>query len=74
MEGQSVVLKAEKGKLKLSVDDKEMTYDIEKGTNGGGTEKVKRKRTPSAASSAHGLGEGPGGAGDMDGAGEDGGR
>ena len=36
MEGQSVVLKAEKGKLKLSVDDKEMTYDLEKGTTGNG--------------------------------------
>jgi hypothetical protein len=35
MEGQSVVLKAEKGKLKLSVDDKEMTYDLEKGNDGG---------------------------------------
>ena len=30
MEGQSVVLKAEKGKLKLSVDDKEITYDTRK--------------------------------------------
>jgi integrase-like protein len=38
MDGQSVVLKAEKGKLKLSVDDKEITYDIEKGANGGGGE------------------------------------
>ena len=38
MEGQSVVLKAEKGKLKLSVDDKEMTYDLEKGNGGGETQ------------------------------------
>jgi len=71
MEGQSVVLKAEKGKLKLSVDDKEMTYDLEKGTTGGG-----KSETPAlgaAGLAAHGLGEGPGGAGDLDGAGEDGG-
>jgi len=69
MEGQSVVLKAEKGKLKLSVDDKEMTYDLEKGTTGNG-----KSETPAlggAGLAAHGLGEGPGGPGDMDGAGED---
>jgi len=71
MEGQSVVLKAEKGKLKLSVDDKEMTYDLEKGTAGNG-----KSETPALGASslaAHGLGEGPGGPGDLDGAGEDGG-
>ena len=31
MEGQSVVLRAEKGKLKLSLDEKELSYDLEKG-------------------------------------------
>jgi transposase InsO family protein len=70
MEGQSVVLKAEKGKLKLSVDDKEMTYDIEKGADGGGETQAQARRRHVLA---HGLGEGPGGAGDLDGAGEDGG-
>ena len=41
MDGQSVVLKAEKGKLKLSVDDpddknkKELTYDLHKGEDNG---------------------------------------
>ncbi len=70
MEGQSVVLKAEKGKLKLSVDDKEMTYDLEKGTTGSANE------TAALGASVRGdsRGEGPGGAGDLDGAGEDGGR
>ncbi len=71
MEGQSVVLRAEKGKLKLSVDDKEMTYDLEKGTAGNG-----KNETPALGASSHavhGFGEGPGGVGDMDGAGEDGG-
>ena len=70
MEGQSVVLKAEKGKLKLSVDDKEMTYDLEKGTTGNG-----KDETPALGASLRGdgRGEGPGGAGDLDGASEDGG-
>ncbi len=69
MEGQSVVLKAEKGKLKLSVDDKEMTYDLEKGTAGGGA--TETQADAHGAVLAHGRGEGPGGAGDLDGAGED---
>ena len=71
MEGQSVVLKAEKGKLKLSVDDKEMTYDLEKG-NGGANGQGEAQAPGEHAELTHGLGEGPGGAGDMDGAGEDG--
>jgi hypothetical protein len=71
MEGQSVVLKAEKGKLKLSVDDKEMTYELEKGTNGNGQNETQAQRQ--RAELAHGLREGAGGLGDMDGAGEDGG-
>jgi len=69
MEGQSVVLQAEKGKLKLSVDDKEMTYELEKGTNGNGQNKAQadgeRPELP------HGLGEGAGGARAMDGSGKD---
>ena len=73
MEGQSVVLKAEKGKLKLSVDDKEMTYDIEKGNgSGGGNGQGETQALGERAELTHGLGEGAGGAGDMDGAGEDG--
>jgi len=71
MDGQSVVLKAEKGKLKLSVDDKEITYDIEKGANGGGGE-TQTQTDADGGVLALGLGEGAGGAGDMDGAGEDG--
>jgi transposase InsO family protein len=69
MEGQSVVLKAEKGKLKLSVDDKEMTYDLEKRTTGNGETEA---QADGVSAVAHGLGEGAGGLGDMDGAGEDG--
>jgi len=69
MEGQSVVLKAEKGKLKLSVDDKEMIYDIEKGADGGGETQAQAGGVGHDV--AYGLGEGPGGLGDMDGAGED---
>jgi transposase InsO family protein len=69
MEGQSVVLQAEKGKLKLSVDDKEMTYELEKGTNGNGQDEEKAQGQ--RAELAHGLREGAGGPGDMDGAGED---
>jgi len=72
LDGQSVVLKAEKGKLQLSVDEKEMTYELEKGTSGNGGE-----RTPEAQGAdglqpewAHGGGEGAGGAGGVDGAGE----
>ena len=72
MEGQSVVLKAEKGKLKLSVDDKEMTYELEKG-NGGGNGQGETQADGQRAELTHGFGEGPGGAGDMDGTGEDGG-
>jgi transposase InsO family protein len=71
MEGQSVVLKAEKGKLKLSVDDREMTYDLEKRTTDGGENE--EQADGDGAVLAHGLREGPGGVGDMDRAGEDGG-
>ena len=74
MEGQSVVLKAEKGKLKLSVDEKEMTYELEKGTNHGG-EGNGEAQAPGGAQPewAHGGREGAGGAGGVDGASEAGG-
>ena len=71
MEGQSVVLKAEKGKLKLSVDDREIIYDIEKGNGNGGETQAQADAVSGVV--AYGLGEGPGGPGHMDGAGEDGG-
>ncbi len=65
MEGQSVVLKAEKGRLKLSVNEKELTYELEKGTNHGET------ASPAADAARPQCGaEGAGGAGDLDGAGE----
>jgi transposase InsO family protein len=69
MEGQSVVLKAEKGKLKLSVDDKEMTYDLEKGTSGNGQNET--QANGERPELAHGGGEGAGGTGALDGPGED---
>lgn len=67
MDGQSVVLKAEKGKLKLSVDEQETTYELEKGSDRSEGE----TETPaSAGNHPHGLGESPGGAGGVDGPGE----
>lgn len=66
MEGQSVVLRAEKGKLKLSVDEKELSYDLEKG----------RDQSDGVAQAAHahaellGVSEGAGSAGSVDGAGQ----
>jgi len=71
MEGQSVVLKAEKGKLKLSVDDKEMTYDLEKRTDGGGNAETETQENGERPELAHGRGEGAGGPGALDGQGED---
>ena len=68
MEGQSVVLKAEKGQLKLSVNEREMTYELEKGDRAGETP----AQTDALAAAQRGA-EGAGGAGDLDGAGEDGG-
>lgn len=59
MEGQSVVLRAEKGKLKLSIDNgnesKELVYDIKRDTT-----------TEAAQPLIHGHGEGAGGAGGVD--------
>ena len=68
MDGQSVVLRAEKGKLKLSVSDQnnnqaqELTYDLSKNNDGKDGTQEAHSSTP--ASSA---GQGPGGAGGVDG-------
>jgi transposase InsO family protein len=70
MEGQSVVLRAEKGKLRLSVDDEddvtqEVVYNLNDEGDGHGEDK-ERKET--AAAELRGNGEMPGGPVDMDGA------
>ena len=70
MDGQSVVLRAEKGKLKLSVCDQqnqeqELTYDLNQNPHDqrkDGTEKENDHATPQRP------GQSPGGAGSMDGA------
>ena len=67
MDGQSVVLRAEKGKLKLSVSDQnnnqeqELTYDLNQQNRKDGTEETH----PSAPSQC--PGQSPGGAGGVDG-------
>ena len=68
MDGQSVVLRAEKGKLKLSVSDQqnneqELTYDLNQNNEQrkNGTEKANANATPQR------LGQSPGGAGGVDG-------
>jgi transposase InsO family protein len=69
MDGQSVVLRAEKGKLKLSVSDhqnqeQELTYDLNQDSSEqrkAGTEKENTN------TSIHGTGKGPGSVGSMDG-------
>ncbi len=75
MDGQSVVLKAEKGKLKLSVNEKEMVYELEKGNVGAGDGEVREETEagPGATERSQCGRESPGGAGDLDGAGEGGG-
>jgi transposase InsO family protein len=76
MEGQSVVLRAEKGKLRLMVDDEEgggkqeMVYDVtakeeEKNGKGGEAEDGGEERAEGVG--PHGRGEVPGGSLDMDG-------
>jgi transposase InsO family protein len=80
MEGQSVVLRAEKGKLKLSVDgenEQELVYDLKKGDNDGegqkGTEGNREKEGAAPDGQPESQREcgrqSPGGAGGMDGAG-----
>jgi transposase InsO family protein len=73
MDGQSVVLRAEKGKLKLTVDEKELTYDLKERDAGNGAGEPIAGQTPAALAvlGAHGRREGAGGAGDLDRAGED---
>lgn len=79
MDGQSVVLHAEKGKIKLSVDDaegkttREATWDIKKGTDG----EREEQRIETQAHAVPGVqrdGEVPGGAVGVDGAVPAGGR
>jgi transposase InsO family protein len=70
MEGQSVVLRAEKGRLRLSVDDEddvtqEVVYNLNDEGEGRGEDK-ERKET--AAAELRGDGKMPGGPVDMDGA------
>jgi len=84
MEGQSVVLRAEKGKLKLSVDgenEQELVYDLKKGDNDGEGQKgnegnhQKEGATPDGQSESprERGGQSPGGAGGVDGTGQGGG-
>ena len=76
MEGQSVVLRAEKGKLRLSVDDEEdaatqeVVYNLNEEGAGHGEDK---KREEATDDKPHIDGEMPGGAGGMDGTAETGG-
>jgi transposase InsO family protein len=82
MEGQSVVLRAEKGKLKLSVDgenEQELVYDLKKGDNDGkegqkGNDGNDQKDEEAPAGQPEPQpergGQGAGGAGGVDGTGE----
>jgi hypothetical protein len=76
MEGQSVVLRAEKGKLRLSVDDEdddngqEMIYNLNKEGHNDGEDK---EREEEADDKLRGGGEMPGGSVDLDGAAQAGG-
>src|SRR5579885_3685808 len=70
MDGQSVVLRAEKGKLKLSVSDQtnnheqELTYDLNQNHDQQRKEGTQETHQPAGSP---GPGQGPGGAGGMDG-------
>jgi hypothetical protein len=73
MEGQSVVLRAEKGKLRLSIDDEddvtqEVVYNLNDKGEGYGKDDEDKKRKETAAAELRGDGEVSGGAVDMDGA------
>jgi len=86
MEGQSVVLRAEKGKLRLMVDDEdgkkvqEMVYEMSpgeekeegdgKGREGGGDDTASRREEKAEESGPYGRGEVPGGVDAVDGAAE----
>src|SRR5262245_50741394 len=78
MEGQSVVLRAEKGKLKLEVSDpstpqtsgaiKQLTYELDK-NNSDSTQRQNqnpKEQTPLHLSELHGDGQSPGRAGGVD--------
>jgi transposase InsO family protein len=78
MEGQSVVLRAEKGKLKLSVDgenEQELVYDLKKGDNNGEGQKGNERNheeegtAPDGQSERERGGQGAGGPGGLDGTG-----
>src|SRR5512135_2548127 len=86
MEGQSVVLRAEKGKLRLMVDDEEgggkqeMVYDVSpeeredegdgKGREGGGEDTASKGEEKTEGVGPYGPGEVPGGVDAVDGAAE----
>jgi len=78
MEGQSVVLRAEKGKLRLSVDDEddvtqEVVYNLNEEGAGHGEDGEAKKREEAADDKPRGDGEMPGGARGVDGTAETGG-
>lgn len=79
MEGQSVVLRAEKGKLRLSVDDEEddttqeVVYNLNEEGAGHGEDGEDKKREEAADDKPRGDGEMPGGARGVDGTPETGG-
>jgi hypothetical protein len=73
MEGQSVVLRAEKGKLRLSVDDEEddntqeVVYNLDDEGDGHGKDGEDKAREEKADTEPRGDGEVPGGPGSVDG-------
>jgi transposase InsO family protein len=79
MEGQSVVLRAEKGKLRLSVDDEEddntqeVVYNLSDEGDGHGKDGEDKTGEETTDDKPRGDGEVPGGPGSMDGAEETGG-
>lgn len=79
MEGQSVVLRAEKGKLRLSVDDEEddktqeVIYNLNEEGAGHGEDGEDKKREEAAGDEPRGDGEMPGSARGVDGTAEAGG-
>jgi transposase-like protein len=76
MEGQSVVLRAEKGRLRLSVDDEEednvqeMVYNLNEEGHDNGEDRKDKSREEAAVGELRGDGALPCGAVDMDGAAE----
>ena len=80
MEGQSVVLRAEKGKLRLSVDDEEddttqeVVYNLSEEGAGHGKDGKDKNREEAADDESRSDGEMPGGAGGVDGTAEAGGN